>query len=278
MIEPGKSRVAAGLKFYGGLLGWIHLQENFASAIMLLPRRAGIFVTEHALPKDDSIIILRSAIRRTLDRRLRRARVDLMFVALIYASAFYLYGGSWPIFLTGVAARALIVSVQDNVAHYGTPAVVGAPAHNSKAWRWASLFMLNQNLHGAHHDRPELPWNGLPGALESTGSGYAGSYLALAAKQFYGPRQSFAATAVVNGLANKPKITLFFDLDAIEITFMLRRYWRGVAFLNHISLWFRSTHDFPFINVATSEKKRTGYARPAAISTITINRANVLTG
>jgi fatty acid desaturase len=192
------------LKFYGGLLGWIHLREIFASAVMLLPRRAIIFLTEHVLPKDDSISVLRGALRRTLDRRLRRARVDLMFVALIYAGALCLYGDLWPILLVGVAARALIISVQDNVAHYGTPAVVGAPAHNSKASRWASLFMLNQNLHGVHHDRPELPWNVLPSALESTGSSYAGSYLALAIRQFHGPRQSFAASRVFTSARPSP--------------------------------------------------------------------------
>jgi fatty acid desaturase len=196
VIEPGKSRVVAGLKYYSGLLGWIHLREILASAFMLLPREAIIFLTEHVLPKDDSISVLRGAIRRSLDRRLRRVRADLMFVALIYAGALYLYGESWPFLIVGIVARSLIVSVQDNVAHYGTPAVVGAPAHNSKASRCASLFMLNQNLHGIHHDRPELPWNVLPGALESTGRGYAGSYLALAVRQFRGPRQSFAAPRI----------------------------------------------------------------------------------
>jgi fatty acid desaturase len=198
VIEPGKSRIVAGLSYYGGLLGWIHLREILASSIMLLPRRAIVFITEQTLPNDDSILVLRGAIRRSLDRRLRRARTDLLFGALVYGSAFYLYGADWPILVLGIAARALIVSLQDNVAHYGTPAVVGAPAHNSRAARWVSLFMLNQNLHGAHHDRPELPWDALPGALEGTGNGYAGSYVVLILRQFLGPRQSFAANSATS--------------------------------------------------------------------------------
>ena len=197
VIEPGENRVAVCVNYYGGLLGGIFLREILASAVMLLPRRAIEFLTDHALQKDDSITVLRGAIRRSLDRRLGRARIDLMFVALIYAGSFYLYGDCWPILLVGIAARALIISLQDNVAHYGTAAVLGTAAHNSYASRWASLFMLNQNLHGVHHDRPELPWNVLPDALESTGNGYAGSYFALLIKQFFGPRRPDATTGAV---------------------------------------------------------------------------------
>jgi fatty acid desaturase len=197
VIEPGKSGVVSWLSFYAGLLGWIHFREILASAIMLLPHRAILIVTERILPKDDSIPVLRAAIRRSLNRRLWRTRTDLFLVALLYAGAFYLYGAWWPILVAGIALRALIVSVQDNVAHYGTPAVRGAPAHNSVASRWLSLFTLNANLHGVHHDRPELPWNILPDALEGTGNGYAGNYVALVLRQFRGPRRSFAAPRAV---------------------------------------------------------------------------------
>jgi fatty acid desaturase len=195
VIKAGRGRFAAFVNFYGGLLGWIHLREILASAAMLLPRRVIILLTEQALPKDDSILVLRGAIRRSLARRLRRARTDLLLIAVIYAGALYLYGSSWPVLVLAVAVRALIVSVQDNVAHYGTPPVIGAPAHNSVASRWLTMFMLNSNLHGVHHDRPELPWNALPQAPEAE-ENLAGNYIALVLRQFQGPRRSFSATAL----------------------------------------------------------------------------------
>jgi fatty acid desaturase len=188
VIAPGANCVVAVAQYYGGLLGGIYLREILWGAILLLPRGAIEFLTDRALKNDDSMRVLRAAIRRNLDRRLWRTRIDLMFIVLVYLGSFYLYGGWWPFLLIGIAARALIISLQDNVAHYGTPAEIGADAHNSYAARRVSLFILNQNLHGVHHDRPEIPWNHLPHTFEITGKGYAGRYFALLVRQFYGPR------------------------------------------------------------------------------------------
>lgn len=200
VIEPNKNRVLACVIYYGGLIGWIHYREILASALLLLPRPAVEYLTDRALPKDESITILRAVIGRGLDRRLRRARIDLLCIGSIYTYVFYLYGHYWPILLLAISARAFIISVQDNVAHYGTPAMIGAPAHNSNASRWFSFFILNQNLHGVHHDRPELPWNKLPEAVELTGNGYVESYLILMLRQFRGPRRSF----ILNGAFTNP--------------------------------------------------------------------------
>jgi fatty acid desaturase len=189
VIEPGTNRFVAWLSFYAGLLGLIHVREILAVAVVVLPRRAIIALTDWALAHDDSLSVLHGRVRRSLARRLWRARTDLMSVTLIYAGAFYLYGTDWPVLLAAIAARAVILSVQDNVAHYGTPPVLGAPALNMNASRWFSRLMLNQNLHGMHHVRPELPWNKLPEALDANGKDIAGNYLALALAQFHGPKQ-----------------------------------------------------------------------------------------
>ncbi len=191
VIALGANRVVAIVHFYGGLLGGIYLREILWSAILLLPRRAIEFLTNQALKNDETLGVLQSAIRRNLDRRLARTRTDLLFVTFVYAGSFYLYGDWWAILLIGVAMRALIISLQDNVAHYGTPAEIGAAAHNSYSSRWTSLFILNQNLHGVHHDRPEIPWSQLPHIFEATGKRYAGSYFPLLIRQFEGPREAF---------------------------------------------------------------------------------------
>jgi len=192
IIEPGKSPIATSIRFYFGLLGWVYLRELLSSMVMLLPRRAINWVAEFALADDETSAVLHGALRRGLDRRLARIRLDMVVVILIYGTAFYLYGAVWPILIAAIAVRGLIVSLQDNVAHYATPAVVGAAAHNSRASRWASLFMLNQNLHGVHHDQPELPWHVLPHAFTRRGGDYYGGYFALLMKQFYGPLHAAA--------------------------------------------------------------------------------------
>ena len=200
VIEPGKSRVVACATYYLGLLGGIHAREILASLAMLLPKSVLLFLADHGVPKDDALRVLRGAIRRTLDRRLRRARTDLLAAALIYAAAFYFYGAWWPILFAAMAVRALIVSLQDNAAHYGTPAVLRAPAHNTRLAHFARTFMLNGNLHGVHHDRPELPWTALPKVPQATENLTVG-YLALIARQLRGPRRAFYRNAQASGAA-----------------------------------------------------------------------------
>jgi fatty acid desaturase len=193
VIAPGANRSSAVIQYYGGLLGGIYLREILWGAILILPCRLIEILTDRALKCDEQISVLQGAVRRNLNRRLWRSRTDLFFVIAIYAGSFYLYGDWWGILLIGIATRAVIISLQDNVAHYGTPAEVGAAAHNSHTSRWASLFILNQNLHGVHHDRPEIPWNQLPRAFGTSGKRYAGSYVSLLMRQFNGPREAFAA-------------------------------------------------------------------------------------
>jgi fatty acid desaturase len=187
ILEPGKARFGGIVNFYVGLAGWIYAREILSSFAMLLPRRIITRIAEFALPQDESSVALHGTLRRGLDRRLGRIRLDSIAVILLYGGAFYLYGAWWPVLVIALALRGLIVSLQDNVAHYDTPAVVGAPAHNTYTARWASFFMLNSNLHGVHHDHPELPWHVLPATFSARGEGYSGGYFTLLMKQFSGP-------------------------------------------------------------------------------------------
>jgi fatty acid desaturase len=196
VIEPGQSALGAGLKYYAHLLGGLYVTEIVATAAMLLPRRAIVFLLKKAMAADEPAITeIRIAAIRVLDRRIRQIRFDALCAAAVYAAAFYLYGAWWPLLIVAVAIRALIVSLQDNAPHYGTPAVIGAEAHNTRAPRWMALVILNQNLHAIHHERPDLHWNALPNAFGAARARYSGGYLALLARQFRGPRRSAAIPA-----------------------------------------------------------------------------------
>ncbi len=188
VIEPGMNAVTTRLKFYLGLTGGLYAREILVSMLMLAPRPVINWVASNLLPEDDAdAMVLHGALRRGLDRRLSRIRVDAVFIVLIYGGSFYLYGAWWWVLALSMALSGLIVSVQDNVAHYDTPAFVGAPAHNMYTSRLVAWFMLNSNLHGVHHDHPDVPWNSLPNAFQREGNGYSGGYFAQLAKQFTGP-------------------------------------------------------------------------------------------
>ncbi|HEY4140631.1 MAG TPA: fatty acid desaturase [Pseudolabrys sp.] len=188
IIEPGANRVTRMIQFYFGLTGGLHVREILSSMLMLMPRRAINWVATNLMPEDDAdSMVLHGTLRRGLDRRLSRIRLDAVLVILIYAGSFYLYGEWWWVLVLSIALRGFIVSVQDNVAHYDTPAVVGAPAHNMHTTRWSALFILNSNLHGVHHDHPDVPWNWLPNAFKRGGGDYSGGYFSQLTKQFSGP-------------------------------------------------------------------------------------------
>jgi fatty acid desaturase len=189
VIEPGRSRLRAFLEYYAHLRGGLYLVEVLATIAMLLPRKLIDRLIGQAMAANEpAIAAIRRAARRGIDRRIQRIRIDALLAILITTGAFYLYGAWWPLLLMAVALRGLIVSLQDNLPHYGTPPVIGAPAHNTRAPRWAALLMLNQNLHAVHHDRPDLPWHALPAALGPSGR-YTDRYVLLMLKQFLGPRR-----------------------------------------------------------------------------------------
>ncbi len=188
VIEPGASGLRARIDYYFGLLGGIYLREIGASLAMLLPRRVLEVLIARALASEEpEIAAMRGAMRRGLDRRLWRMRLDVTLAVALYVTAFALYGAYWPLLVLALALRGLIVSLMDNAPHYRTPATVGADAHNSRAGRLIARFLLNQNLHAVHHDRPELPWTALPRAFERSSGHYAGGYLALMLAQLRGP-------------------------------------------------------------------------------------------
>ncbi len=190
VIEPGQSALSAGLKYYGHLFGGLYLTEIVTTLAMWLPRSLIVFLLKRAMTSDEPAVTeIRIAAIRVLDRRVWQIRVDASIIIALYAAAFHFYGAYWPLLLGAVALRGFLVSLQDNAPHYGTPATIGAAAHNTSAPRWLSLFILNQNLHAVHHDRPDLHWNALPGAFGVADARYAGGYVALLLRQFRGPRR-----------------------------------------------------------------------------------------
>jgi fatty acid desaturase len=194
IIEPGQNALAASLRYYAHLLGGLYFGEIIASLVMLLPRQVIEGLLKHAFAiEEPAIVAIYGSARRVLDRRIRRIRADAFLVVVIYGAAFYLYGAWWPLLVAGIALRGLIVSLQDNLPHYGTPAVINTPAYNSKAPRWLTRFMLHQNLHAVHHDRPELHWNSLPIMFAQAGRHYNGRYVVLLVRQLGGPRRPSAA-------------------------------------------------------------------------------------
>ena len=132
---------------------------------------------------------VRDAAARWFGHASRRAaiRTDVAAAFACAALSAYLYAGSWPWLLLALYGRALLLSVMDNMPHYGTDGsdLLQVPAF--RVPRWLPGLVMNHHLHRIHHLRPTLPWRALSAAFAQTGRGYDDTYCRGILRQFRGP-------------------------------------------------------------------------------------------
>jgi fatty acid desaturase len=99
-------------------------------------------------------------------------------------------GSDWPWIIGGMLLRGSVISVLDNAPHYGTSVDSGQDATNSLAPGPVRAMLLNQNMHGVHHARPNLPWSALPRAFAEAGARYDVKWSRMVLRQFEGPMET----------------------------------------------------------------------------------------
>ena len=184
------SRWKARLGFLGTLLFGLYLAEVLAPIACLLPRATVRRVIDRIYRGDDPAVsaIRLAAHRQFLDpKRLRLIRTDVLLAwALVVLSAI-LFGAYWPMLVAFLVARAALISIFDNVYHFGTPIDRPDYARNLHLPTPLRLLILNMNMHRVHHQRPSLPWWALPVQFEANGDRYDAPLIASALVQFSGP-------------------------------------------------------------------------------------------
>jgi len=188
VLEPGRPRLAGGLVYFAKLLGG-HAVISVLSALGALAPAAVIRRLIERVGDDPELTRIRSAVLRVLTNAERRARIatDLLAIALLAAAALWAWGDAWPAFAASLALRWMTLSVLDNAAHYGTAIESGRAARNTRLPAVFQWLVMNQNLHGVHHARPELDWQKLPAAFRGKGAHYSGSWFGQILRQFRGP-------------------------------------------------------------------------------------------
>ncbi len=184
-VPERDNRLLFATGYYLRLFGGLYCLEVIGGLALLLPRRAlRAFVRraggEHNVLEDLAKRILEPA-------TLRAVRIDATLVLGVYALAFALYGEHAWMLALAVAGRGLLISLVDNVFHYGTPLDQTRYARNLALPDWASRLILHFNLHGAHHQRPGLAWWQLPDYQRNSGMGFQGKWLPALLAQLKGP-------------------------------------------------------------------------------------------
>jgi fatty acid desaturase len=184
------SRWKARLGFLGTLLFGLYLAEVLAPIACCLPRVIVGRVIDRIYRGDDPAVsaIRLAAHRQFLDpKRLRLIRTDVVLAWALVGLSAILFEACWPMLVAFLVARGALISVFDNVYHFGTPIDRPDYARNLSLPAPLRLLILNMNMHRVHHQRPALPWWVLPTQFEANGDRYDAPLIACALVQFSGP-------------------------------------------------------------------------------------------
>lgn len=189
--DPAKtSRLAAGLRFYGEILGGLYLVEILTPLLYLLPqpvvrRLVGRLYAGDTAPMPQ----LRQLAERALSAsdNIVEIRQDALAAWGLMALAFLAWGDFWPAFLAFLLGRGLLVSLVDNVYHFRTPLDDVDFAYNLRLPRPLQALFLNMNLHRVHHHNMHVPWWRLPNFFAANSETYDGSLIKGVTRQALGP-------------------------------------------------------------------------------------------
>jgi fatty acid desaturase len=170
--------------YYLRLFGGLYLAEIVSVLLLFVPRRGWLALARRL---DSPTSVSAQLFEMVASRRLPAFRVDAAAVISLYAGAFWAFGAQWWMLLAALGGRAFIVSVADNVYHYGTELDAPLEAMNLELPRPLEFFILAFNLHGVHHKYPGLAWHSLRAAFENEGARFDMGWFAAAARQIEGP-------------------------------------------------------------------------------------------
>ncbi len=183
-------RRKARATFLGNLVFGVYLAELAVPIACWLPRALIRRVIDRVYRGDDlALVAIRLAAHRLfLDpRRLRIIRTDAVLAWSLIALSAIAFGGYWPMLLAFLIARGVLISVLDNVYHFGTPIDRPDYARNLSLPGPLRFLILNMNLHRVHHVRPALPWWALPAQFRASADRYDAPMLHAVVAQFAGP-------------------------------------------------------------------------------------------
>ncbi|AYV56994.1 fatty acid desaturase [Leptospira kmetyi] len=98
----------------------------------------------------------------------RELRIDSLWILLLFGTAFYLSGSSFPFLLSVLFLRGFIVSFLDHSYHYGKELDNVYSSFNLSLPKSFSFLFLHFNYHRVHHHFPGCPWNRLPIQFENS--------------------------------------------------------------------------------------------------------------
>jgi len=186
-LQPGASWLAAAGPYYLQLLGGHAMMSAAAAPVMALAPRLALSLAPQSSETARRMNIAASSYFLRPARR-RRILGDLAMILVLASLALLVWRAHPVVLLAMLAARFMILSLLDNMAHYGTAQDGGFAGHNMNAPRLLRWFLLNQNFHGLHHQKPALRWFELGAHFQSGNETCSAGWFAALLAQLKGPR------------------------------------------------------------------------------------------
>ncbi|EPR43588.1 fatty acid desaturase [Desulfovibrio sp. X2] len=188
----------AWIGYYAQLVGGFYLLEAASFLVFLLPARHIPKVVDMGLSeRDEGSAQIKKLARQTFAKPevVRAVRIDGALALALHGSALWLYGPWWPAFVAALAGRAFLVSLANNLPHYGTGNTDVKSALNVRLPRLCDAALLHFYCHRVHHADPRIPWTGLPAGMAERGLTFQTGWWRAALVQFRGPITLAAAQA-----------------------------------------------------------------------------------
>lgn len=195
------SKFVAACQYYFYIICGVYLLEVFSAVIFLLPkicfREFGLRLMEKGDRQEQWL-----AQKFQDQSRQTEIRTDALGILLLYGLGAYCYRGHLLVFLSMVAFRAVLISLMDNVYHYGTTVKVTISGHNLALPRLLATGLLNFNFHRIHHTHPNVPWTGLPYLYREKGDFCDYNFFLAVFRQFIGPMSIEQLQPVATSMEN----------------------------------------------------------------------------
>lgn len=199
LYDPARmSAESAALRYYWGLCVGLYVEELLSGVLFcVLPQRFFAVVLSGLLKGDDAAAreMRESAAALLARRETRRAiRADGIATVVLLAASVACYGHFWFVVPLILMLRGFLISLANNIPHYGTANDDVRYALNVRLSRVMSAFYLHFNYHRVHHHDPRLPWTALPEAFQRSGETFDVGLSSAALRQFKGPSPLRAAS------------------------------------------------------------------------------------
>ncbi len=188
LYNPNVTNVfIAYLKYYFWIFFGLYFFEFLSNLLFFITKKVILLIQKNSYNSK-----IRYYFLSMLLRYYKETKFDSFVIIVFYGIVFLLYASKWYLVLAFLLIRGFLISIMDNVYHYGSKENQILFVYNLKMPFLLKLILLNSNLHGFHHKKPNIPWYEAENKFTQYCDSYHGSFFIQFINQFKGPIKNYS--------------------------------------------------------------------------------------